>query len=50
MGTGVDAVRAWSDHFNARDWDTWLALVSRSAELVDLAQGVSAKGHDEMLA
>jgi steroid delta-isomerase-like uncharacterized protein len=50
MPTSVETVRAWSDHFNSRDWQSYLSLLSPDAEFVDLAQGVTAKGHDAVLA
>ena len=50
MPTSVEPVRAWSDHFNSRDWESYLSLLSPDAEFVDLAQGVTAKGHEGLLA
>jgi steroid delta-isomerase-like uncharacterized protein len=50
MTNNSEIVRAWSDLYNSREWDKWLSMVSPDIEFIDLAQGVTAKGRDEMLA
>ena len=50
MGKNGDLVRASTEHYNNRDFQTWLACFAPDATFVDLSQGVTASGHDELLA
>jgi predicted ester cyclase len=50
MGDHGATVAAWTDCYNKRDFAPWLSHCSEDVELVDLSQGVRAKGHDEVMA
>jgi steroid delta-isomerase-like uncharacterized protein len=50
MGTNIETVKAWTERYNNRDWDNWLALFSTDVVFLDLAQDVTVKGRDELLA
>lgn len=50
MATNGTTVKAWTESYNRRDLDGWLHAFSSDAAFADLAQGVTAKGRDELLA
>lgn len=50
MAKAADVVKASTEYYNNRDFDRWLACFAIDAMLVDLAQGVTATGRDEIMA
>ena len=50
MAKAADVVKASTECYNARDFDRWVACFATDATFVDLAQGVTATGHDEIRA
>jgi ketosteroid isomerase-like protein len=50
MAKAADVVKASTEYYNSRDFDRWLGCYAPDASFVDLAQGVTAKGRDEILA
>lgn len=50
MAKAGDVVKASTEHYNNRDFDRWLACFAADAVVVDLAQGVTATGRDEIMA
>jgi steroid delta-isomerase-like uncharacterized protein len=50
MAKPADVVKASTEYYNNRDFDRWLACFASDATFVDLAQGVTATGRDEIMA
>ena len=50
MGRNADLVRASTEYYNSRDFDRWLTCWAPDATFLDLSQGVTATGHDEIRA
>lgn len=50
MSTNVSQVRRCTELYNGRDLDAWLQCLAEDAEFVDLAQGVTAKGREQIRA
>ncbi len=50
MGKAADVVRASTEYYNSRDFDRWLACFAADGTLIDLAQGVTATGRNEIMA
>ena len=48
MGKAADVVKASTEYYNSRDFDRWLACCAADGTLVDLAQGVTATGRNEI--
>ena len=50
MAKAADVVKVSTEYYNNRDFDRWLACFATDATVVDLAQGVTATGRDEIMA
>ena len=50
MGKAADGGKASTEYYNSRDFDRWLACFAADGTLVDLAQGVTATGRNEIMA
>ena len=48
MGKAADVVKASTEYYNSRDFDRWLACFAADGTVVDLSQGVTATGRDEI--